>query len=140
MVKTAAVTAAVVPVLGASGSASPTASPSLMLPASFTVLDSNGEIRFANVVSFSEGSEPLNLLLSLSDGPAGASPSLSSSLFASGATSHDTTASGAGGVAASYNAASRTLTLSGTAANLSAYLNAAGRLLFNGTASTTASP
>jgi hypothetical protein len=41
-------------------------------------------------------------------------------------------------VAASYNAASRTLTLSGTAANLSAYLNAAGRLLFNGTASATA--
>jgi hypothetical protein len=136
-VKTMALTSVVVPVLGATGSASPTASPSVTLPASFSVLDSNGEIRFANAVSFSQGGETLNLLLSLSDGPVGASPSLSSSLFASGATSHDGTAPGASGVAASYNAAARTMTLSGTAADLSAYLNVAGRLLFNGTASAT---
>ncbi|MFM8557729.1 MAG: beta strand repeat-containing protein, partial [Betaproteobacteria bacterium] len=106
----------------------PVVTPSVALPAAFTVLSTNGEIRLANAVG--NGVEQLTVVLSIAGGPTGATPTLSSSTGNSAGNTpfNGVVVSGSG---------TTSLTLSGSAADLSAFLDSADRIRFSGTASST---
>ncbi|NDB18781.1 MAG: hypothetical protein EB027_05920, partial [Actinobacteria bacterium] len=100
----------------------PIVSPTVSLPASLTVLSTNGEIRFANAVG--SGIETLTVLLSVVGGPASPSPA-------------PTLTATSGGDVTVSNPDAATLSLTGRAVDISAYLNTANRVQFNGMASAT---
>ncbi|NDB19044.1 MAG: hypothetical protein EB027_07295, partial [Actinobacteria bacterium] len=117
---TATITSSATAPVANSGAAVAQTPLALMVPANWVVSANNGEIRLAGAVN--TGTDTLTVVLAVSGGPTGATPTLTAS--AGNGASGNITLSGSG---------TANLSLTGTASDLRTFLAAADQIRFNGT-------